>query len=228
MGGRGADSGLSSANAATSVVVQSGDTADLSKNPLRYGKLDKGLSKDTRTPIEEFEKKYKGRKSEYGILVDKDGNVLQESHGNSKSVGMSTYLYGKAEVMSHIHPRGKNEEGCLGGTFSKEDVDNFSGFNNLKVMRASAAEGTYSISKLDNFDKAGFHQWVKTAFPAERAKYSTAFNALKKDYYSGKIKYDKFSQGAKDAFNTYMVSLHNEIAANAKKYGYYYTLEKWA
>lgn len=228
MGGRGSNSGLGSTNALTSVVVQSGDTADLSANPLKFGKLDKALTDTTRPVIESFEKKYKGRKSEYGILVDANGNVLQEAHGGKGSVSLNSYLYGKAEVMSHIHPRGKNEEGCLGGTFSKSDLDNFSLFKNLKVMRASAAEGTYSISKTDNFDRAGYHQWVKQMTADTRANYDKAFNVLKNDYKAGNIKWNEFEKKSKDAFNTYIVGVHNELLANQKKYGYKYTLEGWA
>lgn len=219
-------SGTSTKNVATSVVVQSGDTVDLSANPLRYGKKDKAVDGAVRTAIEAFEQAHVKRETEYGLLVDEKGNTLQEAHGNSGSVGMSAFIYQKAYAMTHNHPRGKHEEGCLGGSFSKGDADAFSKFDNLKVMRAAAAEGTYSIAKTDNFDRAGFHQFAKKMYADAQAAYSASLKALGKAYHNKQMKYSEYIQGYKDAFNAYIIGEHNELTKNAKKYGYTYTLER--
>lgn len=214
------------ADVVTEVVTQSGDKADLTNFPLTYGGEDAALDGTNRQVIESFEDKYKTRKSEYGILVDKYGRVLQEQHGRTGSVSMSQFNYSRAEVMSHIHPRAKGDEGCLGGTFSYKDMVAFTKFPNLKTMRAAATEGVYSISKEANFDKNGFDSYVYRQSITRQSHYNTAEKAARKDYHDGKITYSEYRQRNVDAFNEYLVRLHDDFRAGQKQYGYTYQLER--
>ena len=59
--------------------------------------------------IHDFEKKYRARKMENGILVDKEGNILVQAKGTKKSIRYTKeqedfFRSGKAYMFSHNHP----------------------------------------------------------------------------------------------------------------------------
>lgn len=225
MGGRGATSSLGRGGV-KSVVTQGGKTVDLSNNPLFYGKDDNALTGAKRQTIEEFEKRRGNSKIEYGILLDKNGNIITENRGGKGSVSYYTDDLAKAEVLSHIHPRGKGQEDYLGGTFSGTDFNLFNKYNNLQTMRAKATEGTYSITKGKNYDPKGFMDYYNKNEKAYRNEVSNKRKELSSKYSNGEITYNQYVNGSKQAFNDYLVNSHNAFMKGQKQYGYTYTLER--
>lgn len=211
----------------TSVTTQDGSVLDLSSMPLKYGGHDDALSGTARSLVEAFEQKRLKYKSEAAILVDADGKQLgTEFKGNKNGVKVPFYTFNTATVMTHNHPRGKGEEGILGGTFSDADLNTFAGQTNLKTMRASAAEGAYSISKGKDFDAKGFQNFIKDSNVARYKQYKSQANGLGMEYRMGKIDYDTYRQKNNQAFNKMLIDSHNDLIEGQKKYGYKYTLEK--
>ena len=228
MGGRGAGSG-GGGNAkpviVTNVVTQSGDTADLSAFPLTYGKPDPALSATARTAVQSFESSHVNRKTEYGLLLDANGNQVYTAHGGSGSVSMPRSAYGKSSIMTHNHPRGKGEEGTLGGTFSEADLAVFANAR-ITTMRAAAAEGTYSITKGPNFDDMGFSSFIHKVAGSRSRIYNKKVNGLVSDYKAGSITYNEYFQKATSEFNHMLVGMHNDLLSGRSQYGYTYTLER--
>lgn len=226
MGGRGG-SYLRSAYMAVSVTGSDGAEIDLSDSPLAYGDNDPYLTGAVRKATEEFENRRYKNKIEFARLVDEYGNVIEENKGGHGSVRSTVGAYKRAKSFTHNHPRsGPYEKGVLGGTFSNTDLDNFVHYNPT-TFRATAAEGTYSISKTAKFNGSGFKQYYTKAFTQSRSAYVKAMNNLKDSYYSGKISsYQAYSSASHKEFNKYLVSLHNTLRAGQKLYGYNYTLER--
>lgn len=229
--GRG-NSKISGANsggryAAKEVVVQSGDTVDLSDSPLVYGGNDTILTQAQRDRVKIQEDKRLSAKSEYAIIVDENGLVRGgEYHGGKGSVKMPASLFNNENaVFTHNHPRGAGQEGILGGTFSDADLDNFASLK-IKSSRASAAEGTYSISKTNKFNSAGFKSYVGQMDAKAARKMNAKQKALGNDYDAGKITYSDYSKAFNKAFNEYLIDRHNGLLAGQKAYGYSYTLER--
>lgn len=191
---------------------------------LKYGGLDKSLSAKQRKTIENFENKRYKNKIEYGLTVDGDGNIVGKEHKGGKGSVRSTYAEAmtKDNVFSHNHPRGDGE---LGGTFSDSDLRNFI-MTNRKTTRATAKEGTYSISKTNNFDGSGLRNYYAREDKKAYKKYANKMDSLRDDYYSNRISYNDLDKQAKKAFNTYLVDSHNILLDGQSKYGYTYTLEK--
>ena len=231
MGGRGAVS--SAGRGATSVTVQSGDTIDLRGMPLKYGGLDRAINAEQRKALDAFETKHLKSKVEYALMLGADGEELYTKRGGKGSVKFSIPIANKSDIITHNHPRSGNEAGLLGGTFSQADINAFT-HTNVKTMRASAAEGAYSITKSANFNSSGlrvhamrvqdsaskqYRETVKKAHDREMA----AATSGKKTVAEANAAY----QAAKtSAFNQKLVTLHNGFIEGQKKYGYTYTLER--
>jgi len=219
--------------AAVSVVVQSGDKIDLSETPLVYGNNDPAIRGTARQAVEAQETKRLSAKSEYAIVLDENGNqIVPESHGSKGKVVVNGLS--QATIMTHNHPRGKNEEGTLGGTFSNKDCLRFSEKTRLQTMRASAAEGTYSITKGKGFDADGFRKYSSSIEANRRADLKKATkvhaNRIQAEYDAGKIDYATATKQLRSLcnkeFNKYLVAVHNDYLAGQKQYGYSYTLER--
>lgn len=210
----------------TSVTTQDGTVLNLSKTPLVYGSNDPYVTGAQRSGTEAQEQKRLTAKIEYGVMYDKNGNVVQqEFKGGKGSVGVPhTVINTPGGVFTHNHPRGKGEEGQLGGTFSSADLRTFEN-NRFMTIRASAAEGTYSLSKTLNFNKQGFTNYVKSVQSQAKAKQKAANNQLGNDWGSGKINYKQYLQARTNVFNTFLIDVHNGLLAGQKQYGYSYTLE---
>ena len=224
MGGRGSDFSRS-ATLAVSAVGADGTNIDLSGSPLRYGGKDPNLTGAVRKTIEEFENKRWANKIEFSRFVDAQGNVIEENRGGKGSVKATYQARMTAEAMSHNHPRSGAESGLLGGTFSTGDLDNFVRYNQT-TYRATAAEGTYSISKLSGFNKQGFQSYYTSENSKNRSVYNSTMKSLDSAYRSGSIKYSEYRTEANKAFNTFLVAEHNSLRAGQKLYGYHYTLER--
>lgn len=225
-GGRGSSSSNATRGgfSVKTVMTQGGQEATLT-NPLIYGKDDPYLTGERRQTIEDFEKKREKAKIEWGLLLDKDGKVITENKGGKGSVKFSQSDLARTKELSHIHPRGKGEEGLIGGTFSDGDLKVFNSRTNMQTMRAKANEGTYSISKGKNFDSAGFSKYISEQSKINQAKQKATQAALKAQYAKDRD-YWKLATGWDTAFNDFLVDQHNSLRNGAKTYGYNYTLER--
>ena len=213
------------------VRTQSGEIAELGNNPLVYTNSDMYLSSKARAAIDDWEKKRSKSKIEYAYMVDENGFEIAENRGGRSSV--STYLSDKlkSDTFTHIHPRGKGDEGYLGGTFSEQDIINFANAANtakypnskLRSYRAKAAEGTYWIAKANNFDPNGLKDYVKQVFSefeiAKAARKKEAGTLADTSWFKLKAKYTQI-------WNDEIVNVHNKLLAGQKKYGYTYGLER--
>lgn len=224
-GGRGASSagGGGGYVAKGELVLPDGSKIEFEGN-LGYGGDDKAVSGNARTAITSWEAKRVKNKVEYAYSVDPDGTpVGSEIRGSKGSVRVPLKYHDTPDaVFSHVHPRG---DGMLGGTFSSADLRNFANHKN-KTVRATAKEGTYSISKTKKFDSRGASQYFTDCHSEFTKGYRKKADSLYYDYKSSKISYDEYLKGNAKAFNTALVKLHNDYAAGQKKYGYTYTLEK--
>ena len=192
---------------------------------LHFDGDDKTLKGQARKSIESWEAKRRNAKIEYAYSVDGDGNQIDnERRGGKGSVRSSRAMHDTENAtFTHNHPRG---DGMLGGTFSDADLKNFANFKN-KTCRATAKEGTYSISKGANFDQKGFLSMVRES----NSKFDTTVNKISREYgnkyRNNEINYNQYLLGVGKAFNTALVQLHNDYRNGQKKYGYTYTLEKY-
>lgn len=212
----------------TKVVVQGGREIDLSGMPLRYGKKF-GLTDAQRKAVEEQEKKRLDADIEYGVAYDSEGNIVgREFSGDSGSVAIPYSIYTQAEVFTHNHPRGTDGayNQCLGGTFSEADMRIFAKFPNLKTMRASAAEGTYSITKRDGFDEHLFNDYVGSIHAKHHSIMDKERDQIYNNLLERKINYGEYVTQSKMAFNKFLINYHNDFIAGQKKYKYTYTLEE--
>ena len=191
---------------------------------LRYGGKDAAVPDAVREKLDAWETNRYKNKIEYAMAWNEDGEELgKESRGGNGSV-KSPYSYHSTpnSIFSHNHPRG---EGMLGGTFSDDDLRNFANGNN-KTMRATAKEGTYSISRGKNFDADGFKQHVSKSHNDFVKAGRTSKDKIQSDYNDGKITYEQATLKLAKDFNSRLVSLHQSYLDGQKKYGYKYTLEK--
>lgn len=211
--------------AAKSVIGANGEEIDLSDYPLRYGGMDSSLVGRNREVIEQFEDARWRNKIEFARYVDENGKVIEDNRGGKGSVKSSLYAARTGAVMSHNHPRSEREKGCLGGTFSSADLDGFARYNQ-HTYRATAAEGTYSISKTKSFNKNSFTAYVSKEYGKSDRAYSSKMKSLGDQYRSGNITYSDYVKSAHKAFNAHVIEMHNSLLAGQKQYGYTYTLER--
>lgn len=206
------------------VAVKSVGPIDLSNNPLVYGGDDPGVSGSARAAVVAWENKRVANKLEYNISVDQDGNPLhKEVRGGKGSVRVPVIGLSEGAIHTHIHPR--DDEGLLGGTFSDADLRNFAN-HGVATYRARAKEGAYSISKTENFNKNGFNSYVQQINNKHRAELNTNLQNVAKRYSDKSYTYDQYSKAYNDAFNSFLVNVHNDLLAGQKQYGYSYTLER--
>ena len=153
--------------------------------------MDKNIDQETREKLEKFEYKYltQGDGLEWAMTIS-DNSMPKFYKGEKKQVKVSV-----DDILTHIHPR---REGELGGTFSEGDMLLFVD-STEKTMRAVAKEGTYSITKKNNFDDDLYFRYVEAI---QQAKIS------------------------KPSLNERMVYMHNWLINHQDEYGYFYTLER--
>lgn len=202
MGGRGS-SFSNSADIALSVKGSDGNDIDLSGSPLRYGANDANLDGKARQTIEAFEDKRYKNKIEFSELIDANGNIIEDNKGGKGSVRASIYAYNRAFALSHNHPRSGIDAGVLGGTFSEADINVFTKYAQ-SVFRATAAEGTYSISRNKGFDSAGLRRYYSTEHANNRKAYEKTINTLNANYKTGVFKtYSEYRAATNKAFNSF-------------------------
>lgn len=210
----------------TSLRGQNGEQIDLTDSPLVYGSKDKTLSAAARKAVEAQEAKRTPYKTEYALAFDENGNPLgAERHGGTGSVNVPvSWEMTPRATLTHNHPRGKNEEGLIGGTFSPADLNSFSK-GRYTTMRASANEGTYSISKTLNFDRDGFTKYQSSLASAANSAHKSRSAKLMQDAVAGKITVKKYVSENAKSFNKMLVDIHNGLIQGQSQYGYKYTLE---
>lgn len=196
------------------------DVIDLTNSPLTYGQKDAALTGEARKAVEAFEDKRWKNKIEYSQLIKNDGTVVESNKGGKGSVASSIWAHNQADVLTHNHPR---EPGVIGGTFSPGDLNNFSKFKQT-TYRATAKEGTYSISKGTNFDSklaGAYNLFAKK----NAADLSAKAKDLTKSFKDKKITYEQYRKSYRGLVNENLVNYHNWLLSNQKTYGYTYTLE---
>lgn len=208
----------------TKVTGQGGVEIDLSNNPLKYGEK-APITASQRKTVEEFEQKRLKSKIEYSRVVRSDGTAAgDDTRGGSGSVRTPWSKISQGEILSHNHPRSGDEVGMLGGTFSEGDIKMFNNVGKLggglQYLRASAAEGTYSIGRTDSFDGDGLLRGYRSAIKG----FTDAYRGRMKGINTGT--WEEYSKAVNDSFNTMLVDMHNWLLANQSTYGYTYTLER--
>lgn len=191
---------------------------------LIFGELDKAIPQAVRKNLDTWETKRYGNKVEFAMAWNADGTPIgKEVKGSKGSVKTPfAFHYTDNSVFTHNHPRG---DGMLGGTFSTADLRNFAIGGNT-TSRATAKEGTYSISKGKNFDAQGFISHVNKSNNDFKKFQRDSHSKIQKSYNDGKITYEQAVLQQGKAFNTALVKLHNAYRDGQKQYGYTYTLEK--
>ena len=237
-GSSGAGGGSGGWASANSVISTGGNKIDLSGSPLKYGgSVD--MSDGARKAAEDFESTRWKNKIEFNRAVDANGNIVEERRGGKGSVKSSVKAMNAADVFTHNHPRVGDEDGFLGGTFSPQDLNNWSVYG-VRVYRATAAEGTYSIAKKPGFDGRAFRQYYSTecknALAKERATvrpYEKTYTDTVREYKKGNVDYSEvkrtyavYKDAAVKAGNQQLVDMHNALIDGQKKYGYSYALER--
>lgn len=227
--GTGSSPGGSKHIAVSSVTVQNGRTLTLS-SPLVYDKKDKALSQQARQAVDVFEQNKKQAAVENVLFTDANGKTVYTNTGGRNSVSHPAMIEAQATVMTHNHPRPGKYENVLGGTFSPEDIDVLGRwYSNVKTIRASAAEGTYSMSipptvrhRTMRTMVADYRQYVNSI----QGKYAAINNAKYADYMNGLCRYRDYKSQCNHSMNDMLIDLHNWLRNNRKKYGYNYTLEQ--
>lgn len=226
-GGRGASSGGGGGGdgggGATGELGLPDGTKVEFEGTLHFDGDDKTLTADQRRVITEWEDKRYKNKVEYAYAVDENGNPIGREIKGGKGSVRTPYAYHDTPngTFSHVHPR---EDGVLGGTFSDADMKNFANHRG-RTIRATAKEGTYSMSKGSGFDKDGFKKYVATGHGEFKATNRRLSDAVYQRYKSGQITYAEYKLGAAKAFNTALVGLHEHYRKGQQNYGYTYTLE---
>ena len=214
---------------ATSAKAADGTDIDLRDTPLRYGDHDAAVTGALRLAVEAQERKRQGAKIEYAMGFNSRGEAIGEARGGSGSVRTPASFWPTDGLFTHNHPRSaaKGEKGMLGGTFSQEDIACFIR-SPIRTMRASASEGTYSITRGAGFDGAGLKAYMTQVDQATNAAVRTKIKQLQVDYRAKKITAEQYNASAVKAVNEALVGLHNGLIAGQKQYGYTYTLERRA
>lgn len=209
----------------TTVTVQSGATVQLDQ-PLVYGAKDPAVTGAVRTAIEAQETKRLTAKVEYAYVADQNGNQIgSERRGGAGSVSTPLWYFQQDATFTHNHPRNNtNEAGYLGGTFSNADLYSFSS-TRIRTFRASAAEGTYSISKTSAFHARQFMRYANSLDKTATSNHKARVNKLAADVSSGKLTWSAYKQQTSNSFNSMLIELHNGLLAGQAQYGYTYTLE---
>lgn len=229
MGGRSGSSSLGAGGGVpkTSVTTQDGTTLDLTDTPLIYGDKDPAVTGKMREALEAQEAKRLGAKIEYGLGIREDGTtIIKEFKGGKDSIrSIPALLFNVAAAFTHNHPRGKGEDGQLGGTFSTGDLFTFAG-NKVKTVRASAAEGTYSITKTNKFNSTSFRRFMTDNDNKAQSAHRERMGKLADKVRNGQIKYDDYIKQTTKSFNTMLIDIHNGLRSGQKEHGYTYTLEE--
>ena len=210
MGGRGSSSysnGATGGGADLVVVFGGGDAKEL---PLAGQTVFTGGNKtDTRTTLVGFEDRKHGLGHEEMLMVDQQGFARGYFSGDQGAVSFRIPKHANPKNLSitHNHPLGDGRS--TGGTFSASDMSVLAKYG-FKEIRATAAEGTYSLRPTGRANSTGF---LKALSHYD----STVANQTKASVRSG------------DKRSTIDIALDHAnqwVSKTAPKYGYEYTFTK--
>lgn len=210
MGGRGSSSysnGATGGNSDLVVVVGggSGDELPLAGQTVFYD----GGKADTRTTLVGFEDRKHGLGHEEMLMVDQEGFARGYFSGGGGSVSfrIPKHVNPKSLSITHNHPLGDGRS--TGGTFSAADMSVLAKYG-FREIRATAAEGTYSLRPTGRANSAGF---LKALSHYD----STVGNQTKASVRAG----DK-----RATIDIALEHANNWVKSTAPKYGYEYTFTK--
>lgn len=113
---------------------------------------DRGMTAQQRAYITAFEKQRRNSRSEYGLTVDKDGNIVKERRGNYRAIRWYTSEIPRDGILTHVHPVSKkmasmsNFARSVGKSLSGGDIRTAIS-TNLKEIRAVTPNYTFSMRR---------------------------------------------------------------------------------
>ena len=114
---------------------------------------DRGMTDLQRAHITAFEAKHRNdRTGEWGMTVDRNGNVIADKKGNKSSVSWTYAEAPKDAVLTHNHPGSINIENgskfykSIGSPFSSQDLQ-FAILHDLAEIRAVTPNYTFSFRR---------------------------------------------------------------------------------
>lgn len=189
---------------------------------LRYGGTGSGLNSSAIDRI--------ATDGEWTMAFNEDGNVVEI---NGKKIAVQPSTMRKSDVRSLDHSA---KDGRLGGPLTVEELRRFDN----KVLRATAPEGTYTLTKGPKFNDAGLQKYFSKASAAAQAKYDAAMKrawqktiSVEADHKEGRATRAQVAaarralkEAERKAYNTMLVEQHDALRSGQKKYGYAYSLVK--
>lgn len=185
---------------------------------------DRGMTPAQREKILPFENRRSNNKIEYAMVVDKDGNVLFEKKGGSRSVSVPITSRAIDGVLTHNHPMtesvasGSRFYAAIGSPFSRQDVEGAI-YQNLAEVRARTPNYVFSMRRRGN-------SWgiSRQAFSSEYQRLYRDRLTAAREYYRAqdltpKEKAERLGRVNVNLYHTMMKEL-------AKKYGFIYTRTK--
>ena len=113
---------------------------------------DRGLTEKQKRVIEPFEERRRNSKIEYGLTVDKDGNIVKFRRGGATTIWWGLRDIPKDGILTHVHPLSKEVVGY--GNFYKRVGSSFSGadiktaiIGDLAEIRAVTPNYTFSMRR---------------------------------------------------------------------------------
>lgn len=135
--------------------------------------------------IEEYEEQIRNMKSEYAILIDKDGNIYAY-HGSETNLDITDRSLDNT-IITHNHPEN--------GSFGKDDFELLKANDKIKELRAVDSEYNYSLQLLKAIDMTYneiYMEGAQLAFETNDDIQHCVMEVLRK---RGYIKYERRRKG---------------------------------
>lgn len=160
-------------------------------------------------------------KNEKLTLIDEDGDVIHEKRGSRGSVSIdyaTAYKMNESDSITLTH----NHPGEFGGTFSGADVNILTKYN-LRAVRAVGKEGTYSLERTGNGQKAAsFNQDYGRLSDQTNRNLQSKHNDLKSKAMRGDISVPEANRQMQEYRTGLCNDMHDWLSQNSAKYGYTY------
>lgn len=208
------------------VTDSTGLWIDMTDYPLEYADELVPIEPKLRAPIADFERRRRANKIEYALLVDAEGNVLDEHRGGKHSVRISLQHISHAVAHVHTHPRFETPL-LIGGTFTWSDLSILYHWDNLKVIRAVASEGIYTLMCGSDFDRKAFDDRMGLTYGKIERKELQKLRDLHRRLELRIISRRDYRKEWRKIFLWAMVSHHNALLEGQQGFDYVYQLEQW-
>lgn len=160
-------------------------------------------------------------KNEKLTLVNENGDVIHEKRGSRGSVSIdyaTAYKMRESDSITLTH----NHPGEFGGTFSGADVNILTKYN-LRAVRAVGKEGTYSLERAGNGQKAAsFNQDYGRLSDQTNRSLQNKHNDLKSKAMRGDISVPEANRQMQEYRTGLCNDMHDWLSQNSAKYGYNY------